>query len=122
MDDDAQVKGYRAGTDSYVMREDEEIEAVALESTRTIDIEMFVAKGKLIGLDLVRQTALPHPGRSGRAGGIFGSSADAMAATRDGRYLPARLIIAARALVEPRDNRHCVMDTALRRRSPRPGA
>src|SRR5580698_3580114 len=44
VDDDAQVKGYQTGPDSYVMLEDEEIEAVALESTRTIDIEMFVPR------------------------------------------------------------------------------
>ena len=37
-----EVKGYPRGEDDYVMMEDEEIEAVALESTRTIDIETFV--------------------------------------------------------------------------------
>jgi DNA end-binding protein Ku len=42
VDDDDQVKGYQSGADDYVMLEDEEIEAVALETTRTIDIEMFV--------------------------------------------------------------------------------
>lgn len=43
VDEDDEVKGYQIGTDDYVMLEDEEIEAVALESTRTIDIESFVA-------------------------------------------------------------------------------
>ncbi|MFC3169079.1 Ku protein [Paracoccus fontiphilus] len=37
-----EVKGYERGENDYVMLEDEEIEAVALESTRTIDIDMFV--------------------------------------------------------------------------------
>lgn len=37
-----QVKGYQRGEDDYVLLEDEELEAVGLESTRTIDIEMFV--------------------------------------------------------------------------------
>jgi len=36
------VTGYQLQHDSYVMLEDEELEAVALESTRTIDIERFV--------------------------------------------------------------------------------
>ena len=42
VDEDDMVKGYPKGEDAYVMLEDEEIEAVALESTRTIDIDMFV--------------------------------------------------------------------------------
>ena len=42
VDEDDEVKGYPRGEDDYVMLEDEEIEAVALESTRTIDIETFV--------------------------------------------------------------------------------
>jgi DNA end-binding protein Ku len=40
--DDDQVKGYPIEEERYVMLEDEELEAVALESTRTIDIERFV--------------------------------------------------------------------------------
>ncbi len=36
VDDEAQVKGYRVGDDKHVMVADEELEAVALESTRTI--------------------------------------------------------------------------------------
>src|ERR1700748_3424772 len=37
---DNQVKGYQKGDDDYVALEDEELDSVALESTRTIDIEM----------------------------------------------------------------------------------
>lgn len=37
-----EVKGYPRGEDDYVMLEDDEIEAVALDSTRTIDVEQFV--------------------------------------------------------------------------------
>ncbi|WP_207101703.1 Ku protein [Paracoccus shandongensis] len=40
--DEDEVKGYERGENDYIMLEDEEIEAVALESTRTIDIDMFV--------------------------------------------------------------------------------
>lgn len=42
--DKDEVKGYPRGEDEYVMLEDEEVEAVALDTTRTIDIEMFVPK------------------------------------------------------------------------------
>lgn len=40
--DEDEVKGYPRGEDEYVMLEDDEIEAVALDSTRTIDIDQFV--------------------------------------------------------------------------------
>lgn len=42
VDEDEEVKGYERGENDYVMLEDEELDAVALDSTRTIDIEMFV--------------------------------------------------------------------------------
>jgi DNA end-binding protein Ku len=44
VDSDEQVKGYPRGEDDYVMLEDEELDDVALESTRTIDIDMFVPR------------------------------------------------------------------------------
>jgi DNA end-binding protein Ku len=37
-----EVKGYQRGENEFVMLEDAEIDSVALDSTRTIDIEMFV--------------------------------------------------------------------------------
>lgn len=40
--DDDLVKGYPRGEDEHVILEDEELDAVALDSTRTIDIETFV--------------------------------------------------------------------------------
>lgn len=40
--DEDEVKGYAWGEDDYVLLEDDEIDSVALESTRTIDIHMFV--------------------------------------------------------------------------------
>src|SRR5690606_13687024 len=40
--DEDEVKGYPRGEDEYVLLEDEELDAVALESTRTIDIDRFV--------------------------------------------------------------------------------
>lgn len=44
VDEDDEVKGYERGEDDYVMLEDDELDAVALESTRTIDIESFVPR------------------------------------------------------------------------------
>ncbi|WP_275784593.1 Ku protein [Pararhizobium gei] len=44
VDEDDEVKGYPRGEDDYVMLEDEDIDAVALESTRTIDIDVFVPR------------------------------------------------------------------------------
>lgn len=44
VDRDDQIKGYEVGADDYVTLEDSDLEAVALESTRTIDLESFVPK------------------------------------------------------------------------------
>ncbi|MEO7383070.1 MAG: Ku protein, partial [Paracoccaceae bacterium] len=40
--EDDEVKGYPRGEDDFVLLEDDELDAVTLESTRTIDIDMFV--------------------------------------------------------------------------------
>jgi DNA end-binding protein Ku len=37
-----EAKGYQTGADEYVLLEEDELQEVALESARTIDIEMFV--------------------------------------------------------------------------------
>ena len=42
--EDDQRRGYPVADDRLIVLEDEELEAVALESTRTIDIEMFVPR------------------------------------------------------------------------------
>ncbi|MBY5359322.1 Ku protein [Rhizobium leguminosarum] len=42
-----QVKGYPRGEDDYVLLEDEEIEEVGLESTRTIEIDSFMPRGSI---------------------------------------------------------------------------
>jgi DNA end-binding protein Ku len=41
------VKGYPRGEDDYVLLEDDELESVRLESTRTIDIDMFVPEASI---------------------------------------------------------------------------
>ncbi|SDR59521.1 DNA end-binding protein Ku [Rhizobiales bacterium GAS113] len=47
VNDDDEVKGYERGENQYVMLEDDEVVAVALESTHTIDIETFVPKDSI---------------------------------------------------------------------------
>ncbi len=42
VDEDDEVKGYSRGEDDYVLFEEDELDAVTLESTRTIDIDRFV--------------------------------------------------------------------------------
>ena len=42
-----EAKGYPVGDDEHVILEEEELEAVALESTRTVDIEMFVPRDSI---------------------------------------------------------------------------
>jgi Ku70/Ku80 beta-barrel domain len=77
VDDEDQIKGYEHEDGEYVMLEDEELQAVALESTRTIDIDCFVRYRLLCGgrfdrLDLVRHAALPDPRGQDRRGGVLG--------------------------------------------------
>ena len=45
--DKNQVRGFPRGDDDYVYLEDDEIESVGLESTRSIDIEQFVQKDSI---------------------------------------------------------------------------
>lgn len=47
VDEEDEAKGYERGEKDYVILEDEELDAVALESTRTIDIDMFVPKASI---------------------------------------------------------------------------
>ncbi|WP_425989117.1 Ku protein [Ensifer sp. R-19] len=42
-----EVKGYQRGEDEYVLLEDEELETVALDSTRTIDISTFTPRNSI---------------------------------------------------------------------------
>ena len=42
-----EAKGYQRGESDYIILEDEELEKVALESTKTIDIEVFAARDSI---------------------------------------------------------------------------
>lgn len=54
VEDDDQARGYEHAEDRYVILEDEELDAVALDSTRTIDIDVFVERDSLSPLFLDR--------------------------------------------------------------------
>src|SRR5438067_9267311 len=41
------VKGYEVAKGDYIELDDEELEAVALDSTRTIDVDQFVPKSEI---------------------------------------------------------------------------
>jgi DNA end-binding protein Ku len=47
VENDDMIKGYAVGKDQYVTVEDEELSEIAIESTRTVDIEKFVAKSAI---------------------------------------------------------------------------
>ncbi|MTH62320.1 Ku protein [Paracoccus litorisediminis] len=45
--DKDEAKGYARGEDDYVLLEDDELDSIALDSARTIDIDMFVPAGSI---------------------------------------------------------------------------
>src|SRR5258705_5598536 len=59
------VKGYKVDTDTYVTVEKDELDNIALESTRTIDIDEFVPKSEIDELYLVRPYYIVPEGKIG---------------------------------------------------------
>ncbi len=101
--DEEQVKGYQRGEDAYVELEDDEIDAVALESTRTIDIETFVPQESIEWIWYDKPHYLIPADDVGEE--AFCVIRDAMAATRTGGI--SRLVMYRReraVLLLPRDN------------------
>lgn len=97
-----EAKGYETGEGQYVLLEDDEIEAVALESTRTIDIEKFVPADSVAWLWYDKPHYLvPDDDVALEA---FCVIRDAMAAT--GQVGVARLVLYRReraVMLQPRD-------------------
>ena len=102
VDEDDEVKGYERGENEYVMLEEDELDSVALESTRTIDIEMFVPRESIewIWYDTPHYLAPDDPvGEE-----AFAVIREAMAAT--GTVGISRLVLYRReraVMLEPRD-------------------
>lgn len=59
------IKGYQVDTGSYITIEKEELENLALESTRTIDIEQFVPKSEIDELYIMRPYYIVPDGKVG---------------------------------------------------------
>ena len=101
VDEDDEVKGYQRSEDEYVMLEEDEIEAVALESTRTIDIEMFVPRDSIDWIWYDKPHYLTPDDPVGEE--AFSVIRDAMEAT--GRVGISRLVMYRReraVMLEPR--------------------
>lgn len=102
VDDDDEVKGYEQGPDNYIMLEDHELQAVALESTRTIDIDMFVPAHSIESLWYDKPHYLVPDDPVGEE--AFSVIREAMAAT--GTLGLSRLVLYRReraVLLQPRD-------------------
>ncbi len=101
VEEDDEVKGYPRGEDDYVMLEEDDIEAVALESTRTIDIELFTPGDSIEWIWLDKPHYLTPNDPVGEE--AFAVIRDAMAAT--GMVGIARLVMYRReraVMLEPR--------------------
>lgn len=94
-------KGYPLSEDQFVLMEDEELDAVALESTRTIDIDMFVARDDIAWIYLDTAHYLTPDDKIAEE--AFSVIRDAMAATDTVGI--ARLVLYRReraVMLEPR--------------------
>jgi DNA end-binding protein Ku len=102
VDNETQVKGYETANDKFIQLEDEELDAVALESTRTIDIDKFVPSGEIDPIWLDRAHYLVPNDEVGEE--AFAVIREAMAVTKT--HGIARLVLYRReraVLLEPRD-------------------
>jgi DNA end-binding protein Ku len=103
VEQDDEVKGYEVADGKYVMLEDEELDAVALETTHTIDIEKFVPKDDMDTIWLDTAHYLVPDGEVGEE--AFAVIREAMAET--GMVGISRLVLYRReraVMLEPRDS------------------
>ena len=97
------IKGYKVDTDTYLEVSKDELENIALESTRTIDIDQFVPRSEIDDLYLVRPYYIVPDGKVGH---------DAYAVIREtirslDKVALARVVLTSREHVislEARDN------------------
>src|SRR6202042_1214008 len=59
------TKGYKVDTDTYLEVSKDELDNIALESTRTIDIDQFVPRKEIDALYLVRPYSIVPDGKVG---------------------------------------------------------
>lgn len=102
IEEDDEAKGYERGDGEYVVLEDEELNSVALESTRTIDIDLFAPKESIEWVWYDRPHYLMPDDPVGEE--AFSVIRDAMAAT--GMVGISRLVLYRReraVMLVPRD-------------------
>lgn len=102
VDDDDEAKGYQVAEDRFIILEQEELDAVALESTRTIDIDMFVPCDSISWIWRDKPHYLLPDDKVGEE--AFSVIRDAMAATK--MVGISRLVLYRReraVLLQPRD-------------------
>lgn len=101
--DDDEVRGYPKDDDEYVMLEEDELDSVALESTRTIDIEVFAPRSSVGWIWYDAPHYLVPDGKVGEE--AFSVIREAMKATKTVGISRVVLYRRERAvLLEPRDN------------------
>ncbi len=101
--DEDEVRGYPKTDDEYVMLEEDELDAVALESTRTIDIEVFAPRSSVGWIWYDAPHYLVPDGKVGEE--AFSVIREAMKATKTVGISRVVLYRRERAvLLEPRDN------------------
>jgi len=102
VDSDDQVKGYPTGEDTYITFEEEELESIGLESTRTIDLETFLPRDQVEWIWCDRPHYLMPDDPVGEE--AFSVIREAMAATD--MVAISRLVLYRRehaVMLEPRD-------------------
>ncbi|KUL93412.1 DNA repair protein [Bosea sp. WAO] len=101
--DEDEVRGYPKDDDEYVMLEEDELDGVALESTRTIDIEVFAPRSSVGWIWYDAPHYLVPDGKVGEE--AFSVIREAMKATKTVGISRVVLYRRERAvLLEPRDN------------------
>ena len=105
------IKGYQVSKGQYIEITDEDLEAVAVESTRTIDIDQFVPREEIDDLYNIRPYFIAPEGKVGAD--AFVTIREAIAAT--GKVALGRLVLTTREhmiALEPRGKG--LMGTLLR--------
>ncbi|GHE51099.1 non-homologous end joining protein Ku [Camelimonas fluminis] len=103
VEEDDEIKGYPRGEDEYVLFEDEELEAVALDSVRTIDIDLFTPADSIGWTWYDTPYYLMPDGKVGEE--AYSVIREAMRST--GMVAISRLVISRReraVMLEPREN------------------
>ena len=103
MAEDDEVRGYPKSDDEYVLLEEDELDAVALDSTRTIDIEVFAPRASVGWIWYDTPHYLVPDGKVGEE--AYSVIREAMKATKTVGISRVVLYRRERAvLLEPRDN------------------